>query len=123
MCGRSGKTARKTRCKTVRHVARQRLTCKRTLSYAVLHRLTLTNNCKTFVNYCDTSAGICAVSAGFGAVRTDCVLKGFEPGGHLDVAPFAGKVGSRLAFIALVGGIGSMGDEQFGQRAAIGGRS
>jgi hypothetical protein len=39
------------------------------------------------------------------------------------VAPFAGKVGSRLAFIALMRGIGSMGDEQVGQRAAIGGGS
>ncbi len=48
---------------------------------------------------------------------------GFEPDSHLQMASIAGKVGSGLAGIAYMGGIGSMGDERFGQIAAVGGGS
>jgi hypothetical protein len=48
------------------------------------------------------------------------VLVGLEPDSHLQVASFPGKVGCRLAGIAFMGRIGSMGDERFGQIAAVG---
>jgi hypothetical protein len=55
------------------------------------------------------------LSAGAGGI-----LEGFEPVGYLNVASFAGEVRGCFAGIAFMGGIGSMGKEQFHKIAAIG---